>query len=330
MMNKFSLLGKGGASLFFLLCLFFPLLANNQYQVALMTNIFILALATLGLNLITGYTGQLNLAHGSFMAIGAYTVALLMVKGGWPFWPALLVAVLFTGMLGALLGTVALRLKDHYFAIFTMSLGVIILLILEKWDSLTEGHNGIFGIEPPEGFGLIDFHQILPQYYLALVMLLIGLLVMWRITLSLLGRTFIAIRNSEPLAQAIGINTMRAKLLSFTLSTCYGGLAGGLYSGIVRFVDPSLANIAFTFDMITFMLVGGIGLLFGPIVGCVLLMWLVQSLQFLQEYRMLIFGPILIILVIYFPHGLMGYLHLRRMRRLTRQPSSNATATTKV
>lgn len=315
MTMKFSLLGTGGAVLFFLLCLIFPLLTDNQFHLALMTNIFILALATLGLNLITGYTGQLNLAHAGFMAVGAYTVALLMVKGGWPFWPALLVAVVLSGVLGAALGSVALRLKDHYFAIFTMSVGVIILLVLEKWDSLTEGHNGIFGIAPPEGLGLVDFHDPRAQYYLALAILLLGLVLMWRITVSLLGRSFVAIRSSEPLAQAIGINTMRTKLLSFTLSTCYGGLAGGLYSGIVRFVDPGLANIAHTFDMITFMLVGGTGLLFGPIIGCLLLMWLIQNLQFLMEYRMLVFGPMLIVLVIYFPHGLLGYLHLHRMRR---------------
>ena len=131
---------------------------------------------------------------------------------------------------------------------------------------------------------------------------------MSRIVNSLLGRSFIAIRNSEELAETLGINLMRTKVLAFVLSTFYAGVAGALYAGFVRFLGPDLAREHHTFDMMAFILVGGIGTLFGPVLGAVLLTWITQSLQFLQDYRMIVFGPLLILLVMYFPQGIIGVL----------------------
>ena len=129
---------------------------------------------------------------------------------------------------------------------------------------------------------------------------------MGRLSRSLLGRTFIAIRNGDELAQSLGINLMRNKILAFVLSTTYAGLAGALYAGMVRIIGPEEANIVHTFDMITYLLVGGIGTLMGPLLGTVGIVWITQSLQFLEEYRMIIFGPMLVILVIFFPRGISG------------------------
>ncbi len=138
---------------------------------------------------------------------------------------------------------------------------------------------------------------------------------MSRIVNSLLGRSFIAIRNSEELAETLGINLMRTKVLAFVLSTFYAGVAGALYAGFVRFLGPDLAREHHTFDMMAFILVGGIGTLFGPVLGAVLLTWVTQSLQFLQDYRMIVFGPLLILLVMYFPQGIIGFYRTQRARR---------------
>ena len=286
--------------------LLFPALASNEYQVYVMATAFIWAITVYGFNVITGYCGQLNLAHGGFFAIGAYTVGLLTSDYGWSFWPSFLAALVMTGVLGFLVGAVSLRLKEHYFAIFTLCVGFIIYLLLDKWEELTHGAVGVRNIAAPEGFGLVNFRETIPVYYLVLFFLVFIIWFTSRIQKSLLGRTFIAIRNGDDLAESLGINLMRTKILAFVISTVYAGLAGALYAGMIRFVGPEDANVLHTFNMIMYMLVGGIGTLFGPLIGTISIVWLTQSLQFLEEYRMIIFGPMLVLLVIFFPLGVVG------------------------
>lgn len=286
--------------------LLFPLLASNEYQVYVMASAFVWAIAVYGLNIITGFCGQLNLAHGGFFAIGAYTLGLLSADYGWSFWPAFAAALLLTAALGFLVGVVSLRLKEHYFAIFTLCVGFIIYLLMDKWEELTHGPIGVRDIAAPYGFGLVDFTDTVPFYYLVLAFLVFAIWFMGRLSRSLLGRTFIAIRNGDELAESLGINLMRNKVLAFVLSTTYAGMAGALYAGMVRFIGPEEANITHTFDMITYLLVGGIGTITGPLLGTVGIVWITQSLQFLEEYRMIIFGPLLVLLVIFFPRGIVG------------------------
>jgi branched-chain amino acid transport system permease protein len=293
----------------------FPMLAANDYYIYVMSLAYIMAIAAIGLNLILGYTGQLNLAHAGFMAIGAYTVGILTVDYGVPYWIAFGAAGLVAAVLGLLAGILSLRLKTHFFSIFTLCVGFIIYLVIEKADPLTHGTVGIMGIPAPTGIGPLRFDTTWSQYYLVLAFLVASLWLMSRIVHSLLGRAFVAIRNSEDLAEALGISLMRTKVLAFVLSTTYAGIAGALYAGFVRFIGPGLALESHTFDMIAFILVGGIGTLFGPLLGAVLLTWLTQSLQFLQDYRMIVFGPLLILLVMFMPSGLIGFYNERRARR---------------
>lgn len=291
---------------FLLLALIFPFIANNEYQVYVMATAFIWVIAVYGMNIITGYCGQLNLAHGGFFAIGAYALAILTVDNSWTFWPAFLAAALISAFLGFLVGIVSLRLKEHYFAIFTLCVGFIIYLLLDKWEELTHGALGIRGIPAPDGFGLVDFTQTMPLYYLVLAIMVFSIWFVARLSKSLLGRTFLAIRNGDELAESLGINLMRNKVLAFVLSTTYAGVAGALFAGVVRFIGPEEANVNHTFDMITYLLVGGIGTLFGPLVGTLSIVWITQSLQFLADYKMIIFGPLLVLLVIFFPRGVVG------------------------
>jgi len=296
--------------------LIFPLIAGSEYQIYVMALAFIWAIAVYGLNIITGFCGQLNLAHGGFFAIGAYVVAILTVDHGWAFWPAFVASGLFSAVFGFLVGIVSLRLKEHYFAIFTLCVGFIIYLLLDKWEALTHGSLGIINIAPPEGFGLIDFTRTIPFYYLVLFFLVLAIVLVSRISSSLVGRTFLAIRISDDLAQSLGINLMRNKVLAFVLSTVYAGLAGGLYAGVVRFIGPAEADVVHTFDIITYLLVGGIGTLMGPLVGTMMITWLTQAVQSFEEYRMIVFGPLLVVLVIFMPKGVVGTFLTWRGRRL--------------
>jgi branched-chain amino acid transport system permease protein len=292
------------AMLFF--AIFFPLLTQNEYLVHVMTLSFIWMIGVYGLNLLAGYTGYLSLAHAGFFAIGAYSLGLLTVKAQMNFWAAFVLALVITSVIGFLVGLIALRTKEHFFAIYTLCVGYIIYLVIDKWDSLTEGVRGLIGIPAPGNIGPISFQTPLSQYYLVLSILLLSVLVMYRIIHSLTGRTYIAIRNSEELAQTIGISTIKNKLAAFVLSTFFAGLSGALYASFIRFIGPDIGHTVITFDLLTYLLVGGIGTLSGPIVGTVLVVWISQQLQFLQDYRMLIFGPVLTLLVIFYPRGIVG------------------------
>lgn len=307
----------------FALGLALPLLVRNDYSLTVMSTAYIFALATVGLNLITGYTGQFNLAHGGFMAIGAYTTGILTVDYQVPFWIAFALSGVVCVVVGFFVGLVSLRLRGNYFSIFTLCVGYIIFLVIEKWDGLTHGVVGIIGIAAPTGIGALSFESPLSLYYLTLAFLALGMWLMHRIVHSLLGHTFIAIRNSEQLAQSLGIDLMRNKLLAFLISTVYAGIAGGLYAGFVRFLGPDLASIDHTFDMTMYLVVGGLGTLAGPLIGALALPWLTQYLQFMQDYRFLVFGPLLIVLLIFLPHGLVGlYDGIRGRLALRRLPQA--------
>ncbi|MDW7673573.1 MAG: branched-chain amino acid ABC transporter permease [Bacillota bacterium] len=306
---------RNGVILAFIVALVFPLISNNNYHLYIISLAFIWAIGVYGLNMIGGFTGQLSLAHAGFFAIGAYGVGLLTVDYGMNFWLALVLALIITVVIGFLIGLIALRTKEHFFAIYTLCVGYIIYLVIYKTDAITHGVRGVIGIPNPTAIGPISFISPIAKYYLMLFFLVVTIFAVKRIIHSLVGRTFIAIRNSEELAQAIGISTMRNKLISFVISTFFAGLGGGLYASFVRFLGPELAYISITFEMLTFLLVGGIGSLAGPIIGTLLVTIITQSLQFLQDYRMIIYGPILIFIIVFYPWGIAGKYQEWKMHR---------------
>lgn len=308
--------------LLIILAIAFPFIVNDEYKVYVMSLAFVWAIAVYGMDILTGYCGQLNLAHGAFFAIGAYIVAILNVDHGWAFWAAFLMAGVGAALIGFLAGIVSLRLNEHYFAIFTLCIGFIVYILADKWEELTNGSVGIMGISPPESFGLVDFSDTIPFYFLVLFIMVVAIWIASRIRGSILGRSFFAIRNSEELAQSLGINLMKNKVLAFVISTTYAGLAGALYAGMVGFIGPDEADIVNTFEMLTYLLIGGIGTLLGPLTGTLIITWLTQSLQFLEEYRMVVFGPMLVLLVITMPKGLVGNFLFWRDRNVAEQKTA--------
>lgn len=309
---------KLGWMLLLALAIIFPFIADNDYLLTVMSTAYIFAIATVGLNLITGYTGQFNLAHSGFMAVGAYTVGILTVDHHVPFWIAFALSGFIAAAIGFFVGILSLRLKGHFFSIFTLCVGYIMFLLIEKWESLTHGTVGIIGIPAPESFAGLDFEAPRTQYYMVLFFLALSVWIMHRIVNSLLGRTFMAIRNGDELAEALGINLMRNKVLAFMLSVFYAGMAGGLYAGYVRFLGPGIAGVEHTFDMTMYMLIGGIGTMLGPLFGAISMPWLTQYMQFLQDYRFVVFGPLLIVLLIFLPNGVVGSYLAWKLRRESR------------
>ncbi|AXI10218.1 branched-chain amino acid ABC transporter permease [Oceanobacillus sp. 143] len=308
---------RNGIYLILVIALFMPFIVPNEYILHVLALVCIWSISVYGINIFTGYTGNLSLAHIGFFAIGAYTLGILTVKAGWNFWIALLAACVLATILGILVGLISLRTNGHFFAIYTMCVGYIIYLIIDKWDSLTGGVRGLIGIPSPSPIGPIRFDSLTAHYYLLLFFLILTIFITKRIVQSLLGRTFIAIRNSEELALTIGISTKKNQLLAFVISCFFASLSGALYASFIRFIGPEIGSTFLGFEMLIYLIIGGIGTISGPVIGTLLIVFLTQSLQFLQEYRMLIFGPILLLIVIFYPQGIAGAINdlTSRLRR---------------
>ena len=304
--------------LLLVLALILPSLITNRYHFQIVIMGLLFSITTLSLNLILGYTGQASLAHAGFFGIGAYGVALL-TKDGLSFWLALPLSALLAALTGFLIGLPTLRSRGSYFAISTMCFGVIVSIVAGNWIELTGGYTGVVGIPLPNPvplpmIGEINFQSLAAQYYLVLAFLLLTLLVMHRLVYSLLGLSFMAIRNNEVLAGAVGVNTFAGKVLSFVVANFFAGLAGGIYASLMGSISPSTAALELTFDWLVCLLLGGAATLSGPIIGAFVIPVIMEYLQFLAEYRMIIFGVLLIAVIIYFPRGLMGAFNALRQR----------------
>lgn len=294
-----------------------PLVLPNEYYLQVLTQGYVFAISACGLNVILGLAGQLSLAHSAFFGIGAYTVALLATKAGVSFWFGLPAGIAMCALSGYAIGTICLRSKGHYFAIFTMAVGIIIHLVIQNWESLTHGHIGVIGIPGPGPIGPISFDSAIARSYLALFFLIVTAVATSRLVHSPIGRTLMAVRESEPLAAAVGLDVMATKRLAFTISAALAGLAGGLFAGFIGFLGPESANVEMTFNTLLYVMVGGIGSLSGPIAGTFIVYGLSQVLAVLQQYQMVIFGVALVLLIRFMPGGLAGAMH-----SLTRPPLS--------
>lgn len=307
-----------------LVALAMPVLVPNRYIFGLITLCGIWATAALTLNLLMGYTGLVSLAHAGFFGIGAYGVAIL-TKGGMSFWLAWPLSALISTAVGFLLALPALRTRDSYFAISTLSFGVIINIVAGNWINLTGGHTGITGIPRPTPLALpfvtIGFSTPVSRYYLVLALFLLTYFVIQRIVNSLQGLSFLSVRSNEVLAEAVGINTYFTKLLSFAIANFFVALSGGLYAPLMGSISPAVTSHVLTFNWLIFTLLGGAATMAGPVIGAFTITFLMEYLYFLGEYQLILFGALLVVVIIYFPRGFMGaYDSLsRRMRGIWRQ-----------
>jgi branched-chain amino acid transport system permease protein len=288
-----------------LVALALPLIVSDMYILGVVVSAYITAIAVYGLNVLVGYTGQLSLAHAGFFGIGGYTAGLLMLNGV-SFWVALPAATAVTAAIGFLVGMIALRTRGSYFAVFTLALGVIITVVIERWESVTGGTDGLIGIPHPSPLGPLTFNSLQSQYYLVLGFLALTVYIAASVSHSLVGRSFVAVRQSEDLARAIGIDVGRTMRLSFVISATLAGLAGVLYATYLGYIGPGMSSLAMTFNMLLFLMLGGAGSLAGPLVGTLLISGAMQGLQAFERYQLMILGPLLVVIMIGFPNGLAG------------------------
>lgn len=299
-------------------CVFLPFGVSDAYFMYVIDLIMIYALLAIGLDLIVGHTGQVSLGHGAFFGIGAYTAAILSTKAGFSFWLTLPSAVIVTALVGLLIGYIALKLKEEYLVMATLAFGTIIWLIFLNWKTITRGPMGIPGIPAPPsidlGFTTLAFKGYNEYYPLLLLFLCLAIFVTRLLIRSGFGRACTAIRDDELAAQAMGIPVFRTKVISFAISTAFCGAAGSLYAHFIHLVSPETFAFGTSITILTMVMIGGKGSVAGAIIGSTLLTVSSEVLRATPEWRMLIYGLLLIIMMMFFPRGIMGLLQAFRKR----------------
>jgi branched-chain amino acid transport system permease protein len=267
-------------------------------------------LLAMSLNLVLGYTGQLNLGQSAFFGIGAYVSTILIKTYGWNFWVAGAAAVLAAGLLGLALAAFAVRLRGHYLAIASLGFAVITYQVLLNWEAVTEGVRGIYGILPPVP-GTTALFYLVAGIAVAVYLLLDNLV------RSPIGDTLRAIREDEISAASLGINRALWKAFAFGLGSAIAGLAGVFYPGFVGTLVPDAFGIIESFTMMAMVIVGGMGTMIGPVIGAVVLTFLPELLRGFGELRLMIYGLALMLVVLFMPGGMVQawtalYARLRR------------------
>jgi branched-chain amino acid transport system permease protein len=264
-------------------------------------------LLALSLNLVLGYTGQLNLGQSAFFAIGAYVSTILIKSYGWNFWLAALVAMSAAGLVGIALAAFAVRLRGHYLAIASLGFAVITYQVLINWESVTQGVRGIYGIMPPVANTAALFY-VVAGIALAVYLLLDNLV------RSPVGDTLRAIREDEVSAASLGVNGALWKAFAFGIGAAIAGLAGVFYPGFVGTLVPDAFNIVESFTMMAMVIVGGVGTMVGPVIGAILLTFLPEVLRDFGELRLMIYGLALTLVVLFMPGGIVQAWNAVRAR----------------
>lgn len=295
------------------LCLLMPLILND-YFISQLSFICMYSIASVGLMLLTGYTGQVSMGHAAFFGIGAYSSAIL-TNNGLPFIIALPCAGLIAGLVGIIIGLPALRLAGLYLAIATMGFGFIIEEIMVRWEKLTNGNMGMM-VDPPS-IGGYWFDTETRFYYLTLFLLILTILAARNILRSSTGRAMIAIRDSEVAAQAMGISLAKFKTMAFAISAFFTGIAGSLYAHKLTFINPESFTIILSIEFLAMIIIGGLGSIHGAIFGTIFVIFLPQVIVMTKGYlpkyiadqtglEAALYGLMIILFILFEPMGIYG------------------------
>jgi len=300
---------------------------GSRFYTFLATDIAILALFAVSLNLLLGYTGLVSFGHAAYFGIGAYTCAILMKTYGVPFALALAAAAVNAAFWAALFGAFCVRSTKIYFSMLTLAFAQIVWAVCFKWNSVTGGEQGFNNIPYPD----LDWMAALPllgdlrtsdKYYLLVLLLTaIAFAALWRVVGSPFGRVLTAIRENPERAEFIGVNVRRYQLAAFVTAGAFAGFAGALFGIFNRGVFPDFAYWTKSSEVLIMTLLGGMGTFYGPSVGALVLIWLNQQIISYTQYWPLILGTILVFLLFVFPGGLAGAAETL-WRRMARRPAS--------
>jgi branched-chain amino acid transport system permease protein len=283
-----------------------PYVANvDHYVLNILMQAATYGVAVLGMTVVLGYTGQINLAQGAFFGLGAYAVALGTVAYQLNFWVALAIGIVIAAAAGFILGLTTLRLGGHYLAMITISFQQIFDLVMVNWADVTRGPDGVAGIQRPSLFG---YELSDDRAYLAFcaVVLYLMLFLVWRLPHTRLGRAMRAVRENEMAAEVTGVPTLRVKVIAFSLCAALGGVGGALYAAGFAYVSPDNFSFKVAIDFLTMALLGGAQSPFGSALGTMMLILLPEWLRFLKEIYLAAYGLAVILIMVFMPEGIWG------------------------
>ncbi|MET3909362.1 branched-chain amino acid transport system permease protein [Bradyrhizobium sp. S3.3.6] len=291
----------------------------NRYGLFMLSQWAVMTIAAMGLNLTLGYAGQVSLAQGAFVGIGAYAAA-IMTTHGWPLPAAIVVAIALSFAVGWVLGYPALRVQHHYLAFVTLAFSTLAFLVFRNESWLTGGIYGISNIPRPHVFGIAT-NKPLPFYYICLGSLAIVSVAVWWLIRSPWGRAFMALRENPLRAQSLGIDTRRYTLMAFAIGSALGGVAGALYAPLTQYIDPVPFNLSLSLDLLMMVIVGGAGFYFGPFLGAMIAVLLPEWLRFTEGYYLMLYAIAVMGLLIWSPTGILGILDRTMAARRTKAAS---------
>ena len=289
--------------LFCVLVLIAPWFFQGGYLLNVLVFVGINTMLAVALNLLLGYAGQISLGHAGFFGLGAYLSGILTATCGWNPWLAMLLAALIVGVLACLIGFPILKLKGHYLAMATLGLGIIIYIVFNETVDYTGGPSGLSGI-PNLSLAGITFDSDLKNYYLIWGVSLAVMLFAVNLANSRVGRALRAVHDSEVAARVMGVNAGLLKVQIFTLSAVISSLAGSLYAHTMTFVSPASFGFNFSIELLTMVVIGGLGSIYGSFLGAALLTLLPEFLRAAHDYDIIIYGALLMVMVIFMPGGL--------------------------
>jgi branched-chain amino acid transport system permease protein len=287
---------------FALLVLLAPLAFRGGYLANVLVFVGINTMLSIALNLLLGYAGQISLGHAGFFGLGAYLSGILTATCGWNAWLAMPLAALVVGILAYLIGFPILKLKGHYLAMATLGLGIIIYIIFTESVTLTGGPSGLSGI-PNLKVGAIAFDSDVKNYYLIWCFTLVVVFLSLNLAKSRVGRALRAIHDSEVAARVMGVNARLLKVQIFALSAVISSLAGSLYAHTMTFISPASFGFNFSIELVTMVVIGGLGSIYGSFLGAALLTLLPEILRGAQDYDIIIYGALLMTMVMFMPGG---------------------------
>lgn len=307
---------------FILLIIIFPWISNRIPAIDnypdLMVFAGIYSLITIGLSLLMGYAGQISLGHAAFFGIGAYVSAILTAKYGMNPWICMAIGMAVAAIVAVLVGVPSLKLRGHYLAMATLAFGIIVFIIFNEEGEWTGGPDGMTGIPGLSIFGF-QFNSIDKYYYLTWFIVFAVFIFTINIIQSRAGRALRAIHASEAASSAMGVNVSRYKIMVFVYSAILGSLAGSLYAHYLNFVNPSTFDLFFSIKLLIMIALGGMHDIWGAIIGAFLITFLsFEWLHFFEEFEIIVYGLILLVVTIFLPHGLAGIPHMIKkwLRRL--------------
>jgi len=280
-----------------------PVLFKGGYLMNVLVFVGIHTMLAIGLNLLLGYAGQISLGHAGFFGLGAYLSGILTVTYAWNPWLAMPVAAAIVGLLAFVIGFPILKLKGHYLAMATLGLGIIIYIVFNETVDFTGGPSGLSGI-PNLTLAGISFDSDVKNYYLIWGFALLMVLFAVNLANSRVGRALRAVHDSEVAARVMGVNARLLKVQVFALSAVISAIAGSLYAHTMTFIAPASFGFNFSVEVLTMVVIGGLGSVYGSFLGAALLTLLPEFLRAAQDYDIIIYGALLMLMVMFMPGGL--------------------------